>query len=244
MADTNSEILMVMRKTEQDSVNWTLDSLDNLTQTRRILFLNAHGINIAVENPGFRQALLSSDHLLRDGIGLEIGLKLLGLQPTENLNGTDLIPEILDRYRSKRIAVWGSSDAAIEKLRERLESENHPNIVSMHHGFDDDDFYIREYQTTRPDIVVLCMGMPRQELLASKLNLSGHGCLIICGGGWANFYSGHTKRAPLLIRKAKLEWIHRLMREPLRLSKRYTIGIVKYFYTIFKVSRKSHRANT
>ena len=44
------------------------------------MFLNAHGVNMAAQDAEFRSALLASDHLLRDGIGVALGLKMLKLQ--------------------------------------------------------------------------------------------------------------------------------------------------------------------
>lgn len=232
-AETYRDIFQVIRKTEQDSLDWDMDTLKLEAGCQRLLFLNAHAINTAASNPEFRRSLLESDYLLRDGIGLEMALRFLDLRKTENLNGTDLIPKILDRFRMRKIAVWGSSEEALEKLRQRLESEGYTDLTAMQHGFHDDAFYINEYQKTRPEILVLCMGMPRQEILARKLRDTGHGCLIICGGGWANFHSGHIKRAPAFLRRNKLEWLHRLAKEPLRVGKRYTIGVFYYFVYIY-----------
>lgn len=240
MTQPEAEILEILEKTERDSLAWDLAALDPAKGLQRLMFLNAHGVNWAMRHPDFRQELLESDLLLRDGIGVAMGMKMLGLAETENLNGTDLIPKILDRDRSEAIAVWGSSEEALEKLRARLESEGFDNLVSMEHGFHDDAFYETLYREMRPRILVLCMGMPRQELLAGKLGKdTGEGGLIICGGGWANFHSGHTQRAPLWVQRMRLEWLHRLSREPMRLGKRYTVDILKYFATVRRVKRRT-----
>lgn len=237
MTPSDAELLDVIRKAERDSLAWSLDSLDPAGDVRRIMFLNAHGVNWAARNGAFRHSLMTSDHLLRDGIGLAMGLKMLGLRETENLNGTDLIPKILERRKTAAIAVWGSSEEALRKLALRLRSEGYENIVSLEHGFHEDAFYIDIYRALHPEIVVLCMGVPRQELLAGQLTVLGAGGVIICGGGWANFYSGHIPRAPLWIQLLKLEWLHRLGREPLRLGRRYTVDIIRYFATIRRLTR-------
>lgn len=237
MIDYNPDLLQAFEKTEQDSLGWDITHARITDQTKRILFLNAHGVNMTTRSGNFLKELLAADHLLRDGIGLEIGFKCLGLQETKNLNGTDLIPKILEADREKKIAVWGSSDDALEKLKTRLKSEDYHNLISLEHGFHDDEFYINKYNETKPDILVLCMGMPRQELLSSKLAELDHPCLIICGGGWADFYSGHKKRAPEIMQKLKIEWLHRLCSEPVRLGKRYTLDLAYYLFIIYKLSR-------
>ncbi|MDH5722391.1 MAG: WecB/TagA/CpsF family glycosyltransferase [Alphaproteobacteria bacterium] len=230
------EILEALKKTEQDSLSWNIDQASIINQTKRILFLNAHGVNLTSCNGNFLKELLASDYLLRDGIGLELGFKYLNLKKTENLNGTDLIPKILHANKDKKIAVWGSSDEALRKLRARLKDEGYHNLAPMQHGFHLDEFYLEEYNSVKPDILILCMGMPRQEILSGKLAKLEHSSLIICGGGWADFYSGHKKRAPEWVRKIKMEWVHRLCSEPFRLGKRYTIDLAHYFFIIYKIT--------
>lgn len=237
MSDKDRDIFRILQKTEADSTAWDLASLDQSQGIRRLLFLNAHGVNMAARSSDFRTGLLEADHLLRDGVGLEIGLKLVGLPETENLNGTDLIPKIINRLKNRRIAIWGSSEDALEKLKNRLESEGFAHLEPMHHGFHDDAFYIQAFAETLPEVVVLCMGMPRQELLAAKLAAPNHDCLIVCGGGWANFHSGHITRAPKLMQRLKLEWLHRLAMEPRRMGRRYTLDILDYFRTIRRAGK-------
>ncbi|MEM1159308.1 MAG: WecB/TagA/CpsF family glycosyltransferase [Pseudomonadota bacterium] len=245
MTQADAELLEVLLKTERDSRAWTLAHLTPEQRVQRLMFLNAHGVNCAAQDAAFRQQLLDCEYLLRDGIGVSLGLKALGLAETENLNGTDLIPKILSRHKQLSTAIWGSSEEALEKLQQRLTAEGYDNIVSLEHGFHDDAFYIERYRALRPRILVLCMGMPRQELLAGKLAESlaaatdAAGGLIVCGGGWADFHSNHKQRAPLWVQRLRLEWLHRLSREPGRLGKRYTVDIFQYFMTIARLSRVS-----
>lgn len=239
MTQADAELLEVIRKVEQDSLAWSLDQLHPGQGAQQLMFLNAHGVNCAASNNTFRHQVLRSDFLLRDGVGLAMGMKRIGLQNTENLNGTDLIPKVLARHRTASLAVWGSSDEALEKLGVRLREEGHEALVSLEHGFHDDAFYIEKYRTLQPDILVLCMGMPRQELLASKLVTDAGKGLIICGGGWANFHSGHIVRAPVWMQRLRLEWLHRLSREPRRLGRRYTVDVIRYFIHVRRLSRRA-----
>ena len=52
--------------------------------------------------------------------------------------------------------------------------------------------------------------------------------LIISVGALFDFVSGHTPRAPKVLRIVRLEWAHRLALEPRRLIGRYTIGIARF----------------
>ncbi|PZP55866.1 MAG: glycosyltransferase [Micavibrio aeruginosavorus] len=223
----------LLEKTVRDSRAWDMALLDAEKQGPvTVAFLNQHGINTSIRIKPFYDFLLNSDYLLRDGIGVKLALKLFGLGETENLNGTDLITAIINRYQHRRLAIFGASDETMIACRQRLEREGISGIVAMENGFHEDDYYLSLCRSVKPDVVVLCMGMPRQEILAAKLKDLALAKLIICGGGWADFYSGIKIRAPLWVRKLSLEWMHRLLKEPRRLGKRYTVDIVYYFCVI------------
>jgi len=230
----------LLKKTRDDSKQWELkDFLEN-NGNQTICFLNAHAVNNAIKDPHFSRLLQTADYLLRDGIGVHLAFKALGLGKTLNLNGTDLIPKIINQYKSKKIAIFGSSDQTLNTLKLRLEKEGYTNIVSLQHGFYEQAHYISTCQQHKPDITILCMGMPRQEVLSEQLK--PYTKLLICGGGWADFYSGTKNRAPKWIQKTNLEWLYRLINEPIRLGKRYTIDLLYYLYNIFQIWRH-HKSN-
>src|SRR3954466_5617280 len=61
-------------------------------------FANAHAMNSAAHDTAFSMALARCDVLLRDGSGMSILLRLLHQEPGLNLNGTDLIPKLVQRF--------------------------------------------------------------------------------------------------------------------------------------------------
>lgn len=226
----------VLDKTYSDSVVWSLEQLDLDAQdgTVCLSFLNAHAVTMAYQRQDFHDALKSSAWLLRDGIGVKIALRALGYGPTDNLNGTDLIPQILDRYKDRTVAIFGASMEALSSCRDKLAARGITRVIALEHGFHDPDYYIERCKALRPDILVLCMGMPKQELIAERLSADGSCKLLICGGGWADFFSETKKRAPLWVRKLSMEWLFRLLNEPRRLGKRYTFGIAYFFYVLLR----------
>ena len=92
-------------------------------------------------------------------------------------------------------------------------------------GFLDAKTYVALANIHRPELIVLGMGMPRQEEMAVILRASlGFPCLIVCGGAIIDFLGGKTRRAPMWMRGLGLEWLFRLGLEPRRLFQRYVIG--------------------
>jgi N-acetylglucosaminyldiphosphoundecaprenol N-acetyl-beta-D-mannosaminyltransferase len=201
-----------------------------MAQPRQALilaFVNAHAMNSAAGSLAFHAALTGSDLLLRDGSGMAALYRLMGREPGLNLNGTDLIPRIMAGYDGRRIALFGTVDEFADRARHSMAGDITPHSeIDSVHGFHEIDIYIAMARAQRPDLIVLGMGMPKQELLAVALRnaLRDTPCLIICGGAIIDFLGGRTSRAPGWVRKAGCEWVYRLAMEPRRLFTRYVVG--------------------
>jgi N-acetylglucosaminyldiphosphoundecaprenol N-acetyl-beta-D-mannosaminyltransferase len=203
-----------------------LDSLAAPPEPKVLAFVNAHAMNSAAVSSPFFDAVMAADLVLRDGSGMAILMRLLNLEPGLNLNGTDLIPKILRRYAGQRIALFGTQEPYLARAREAVVTQAAPGSDCITaHGFQDTAAYVQLAAEHRPSLIVLGMGMPRQEEVAGALRAAlGFPCLIVCGGAIIDFMGGKTSRAPGWLRSAGLEWAWRLALEPKRLFKRYVIG--------------------
>lgn len=200
-------------------------------------FLNAHGFNLCHTNRTFFHSIMASDVVFRDGIGLKILFKLLKRNPGENLNGTDFIPFLLERLKQQRVALVGTKKNVL------LAAAKHPalgrhEVVYCEDGFLPLNDYLRPIADAKPDVVLLGMGMPKQEELSLLLKSHVPGIrLIINGGAILDFMGNKVRRAPLFVRKIGLEWLFRLMLEPRRLFKRYVIGNFIFMKHALKISK-------
>jgi len=203
-----------------------LESLAHPAEPTVVAFVNAHAMNSAAASRSFFEALASADILLRDGIGMAILLRLLNQVPGRNLNGTDLIPKLLKLYAGRSIALFGTQEPYLRAARQRVMYKLAPGSRCLTtHGFSKIEDYIQLAATHKPSVIVLGMGMPRQEEIARVLRAAvGYPCLIVCGGAIIDFIGGRTSRAPGWMRRARLGWLYRLAREPKRLFRRYVIG--------------------
>ena len=205
-----------------------LDELVAPSQPTIVSFVNAHAVNLAWKNPPIGEVFLQSDVLLRDGIGVELGMRLLGRRPGRNLNGTDLIPRLAARFRGRRIALLGTKEPWLGQARTVLE-ERELEIVACEHGFHDTDHYVEIVERTKPDLVILAMGMPKQETVALALRAAlDEPTTIVNGGAILDFLGGKVARAPEWMRRARIEWVYRLVNEPWRLASRYVVGNPMY----------------
>lgn len=190
-------------------------------------FLNAHGFNTLLDTPSFFKSVKCMDVILRDGKGLEILLGLQGKDPGINMNGTDFIPVILERYRGKRIAILATKDPYLSKTKEILEKNFSIDVILAEDGFHTDEHYLKMLADNPVDIILLGMGMPKQERIACALkNELDYPVLIICGGAIVDFLAGRFSRAPEWMRSIGMEWFYRFILEPRRLFKRFIYGNV------------------
>lgn len=212
-------------------------SADRLERPVRVAFVNAHAVNLCHANPGFHADISAAEHVFRDGSGVKILLRLLGMPQGLNMNGTDFIPELLRRYAGEPVALFGTTSPYLERAAETLRQDG-TNIVALADGFQDAQFYIEHIRRQRPRLVVLAMGMPKQERVAAEIVAAiDFPCLVVCGGAILDFIGGKVQRAPAVLRRFGMEWVYRLALEPRRLFKRYVIGNVSFFWRAVMAAR-------
>jgi N-acetylglucosaminyldiphosphoundecaprenol N-acetyl-beta-D-mannosaminyltransferase len=206
-----------------------LEELKRPSRPYIVSFVNAHAANLGWNTPAMLESLLRSDLLLRDGIGVKLGLKAFGRPYGLNMNGTDFIPKIARAYQGRRAALFGTRSPWLDTARQKLEAEGLV-VVACHDGFSPPEKYLELAEETKPELILLAMGMPKQEDIAVRLRERlSHPVLIVNGGAILDFLGGKVTRAPELMRTLGLEWLYRLYLEPKRLARRYLLGIPVFF---------------
>jgi len=195
----------------------------------RIDFLNAHNANIASKDPEYAAALKRAV-VLPDGVGVDIAARILyGSTFPANLNGTDFIPTFLASIEEPvTVALIGAKHPVAETAAAAFAkvAPQH-RYVTIHDGYfsaAEEPAILAEIAALRPDILLVAMGVPRQELWVDRNITPGHCTLPIAVGALFDFISGAVPRAPVWMRRLRLEWLHRLFQEPARLWRRYVVG--------------------
>ncbi len=78
------------------------------------------------------------------------------------------------------------------------------------------------------------LGAPKQELWVHRYQTQLSVKVALCVGATIDFLAGEKNRAPLWMRKAYLEWLHRALSEPKRLGKRYAKDAIIFPRLFFK----------
>ena len=226
MAELIANLTIINNQNERQSL---IEELRLLETCKTVAFLNTRALKFYIHNEEFRAAILNADYLLLDGIGISLLAKSLKLDVGINMNGTDFIPDIISSPKLKKIAIFGSTDAVIKIAKGKLEKIG-KKIVAHCNGYYEDAHYLRVLRLAQADVVLLAMGMPKQELISNIMSSDTQitSRLIICSGGFLDFFSGVKPRAPRFIVKMRLEWLYRFLLEPARMLERnlYNIKII------------------
>lgn len=230
-ADWKAQWLHVVRRIRvvesDDELHQLIDTATSQRGVTVVAFVNAHSLNSLSLHQDRMQGLEFCDYLLRDGVGVSTLMRLLGLPPGLNLNGTDLIPAILLRRRFEKVALFGTIDEYVHRAGTKLQFMTGltSRQVTTLNGFHPIERYVEVARRFQPSCIVLGMGTPKQEEVAALLRDSlEHDCVVLCGGAIIDFMAGRFKRAPRAVRALRMEWVYRLRREPVRLFRRYVIG--------------------
>ena len=177
----------------------------------------------AQENEKLFSALSSADLSLADGVGIISAARRMGTPLPERVTGIDTAYSVLEKLAEIGGSVYllgakpGVAEKASAELTEKLPSLR---VVGTHDGyFESDAEIIKDITEKSPDLLAVCLGSPRQEIWAheNKEKLAGVGA-VMCLGGALDVWSGNIKRAPKLFIKLRLEWLWRMLCEPIRMK--------------------------
>lgn len=200
-----------------------------------VSFLNAHSFLEAQRDAELNQCLLESRLLLRDGIGVATLMALAGRTCGKNMNGTDFIPKLIKRFENRKVALLGTREPYLTRAAEFLKGRG-ANIVLSIDGFQPEDAYASKLISTDVELIVLGMGVPKQEKVAAiLLKRLDKPAVIVNGGAILDFVAGRFPWAPILMRKLGLEWFFRLLLEPRRLWRRYFGALQDYSVMAWRV---------
>ncbi|MDD3766302.1 MAG: WecB/TagA/CpsF family glycosyltransferase [Eubacteriales bacterium] len=178
---------------------------------------NPEIIMLAQQDSQLKEILNEADLLLADGIGVVIGSKIIKKPLPERVAGFDFVCRLFESGASFYLlgAKPGVADAAAEKLKSRS-----VNVVGAYHGyFDSDDDVISDINEKNPDVVLVCLGAPRQEKWIYKNRHKINAAICIGAGGTLDVLSGNVRRAPAVVQKMCLEWLYRAVLQPTRFKR-------------------------
>lgn len=192
----------------------------------------------ADRDPQIKKLLLSKEaEVIPDGISVVKAMNTLGLKASERITGVDLAAHLLKAAgeNGKSVYLLGAKEEVVSALAGKLTAEYPEMTVNYHNGYDGDkDAIFHEIAALEPDLVLVGLGVPAQELLIYRhLPKFTKGVLVGVGGSF-DVLSGSKKRAPRFFVKTNTEWLYRIAKEPQRLG-RFWNNNVKFMQEVRKV---------
>ena len=231
--------------------NCTMDQclaeIENMISADKKSYIVAVNVDVImkIENDEkLKEVTDNADMVLVDGKPLIWIAKKHKKPITEKISGSDLVPLLCERASEKgyKIFILGGKDGVAEqakiKLEERLPDIKIVGTYSPPLGFENDADELDKINglisEAKPDILLACLGCPKQEKFIYD-NIEKYDAKVsICAGATVDFLAGNIKRAPKWMSNHGFEWLYRFFKEPKRLFKRYFVDDIK----IFKLARK------
>lgn len=210
--------------------------LATVRQGERALFLNAnvHCLNLAYRRPWLRALLNRAPIVFCDGSGVSLAARILGHPALVRFTYADEMWRLAAFAEEHGLSLYflgarpGVAEAAATRLRKRYPGLR---IAGVRHGYFDpspgspeNEAVVRGINASRPDVLVVGLGMPLQEwwLWQNHGRLDARVSMNL--GAVFDYVSGDLRRGPRLLVDNGFEWLARLLIEPGRLWRRYVVG--------------------
>ena len=188
---------------------------------------NINHLHLVQVSEQARDAIERADLQLADGWPIVAASRILGQPLPGRIAGIDLVERLVDGDPGFRVAILGGSSDAASRLAERARKRNEVVFVDeLRPGWDQEEPRSKLAQrvaAAAPDLTLLGIGAPRQEILAHELKPAVSGPIVCCGAA-IEVLAGMRPRAPRPLQRVGLEWAFRLVMEPRRLARRYAIA--------------------
>jgi exopolysaccharide biosynthesis WecB/TagA/CpsF family protein len=197
--------------------------------TSQVVLANAHTLNLAAADPGYRDVLARAALVLRDGVGVELAARLAGARPGYNFVGTDFVPALLRVLgaREEGVSVYllgGRDGVALEAARRLRRETPGVRVGGVEAGYGDLDGAVARISAACPDVLLVALGNPLQEQWIGRHGDELGAGVAIGVGALFDYLAGRVPRAPGWVLRLRGEWLFRLVVEPRRLWLRYVVG--------------------
>lgn len=225
----------------EENKNEVLRKIDEFINTKTphyIVTLNTFGFTLSQKDEEFKNIINFADIVIPDGIGIILAAKILQNVKLRKITGIDLIEDLfkISKYKGWTFYLLGAKKGIINKCVENLK-EKYPylKIVGARCGYfeeEEEKNIIEEIKEKKPDILLVGMGMPKQEKWIYKHRKELNVPVSIGVGGSFDVLSGEVKRAPVFIQKIGAEWLYRTIKEPWRIKR--LVPIPEFIFLIIK----------
>ncbi len=186
--------------------------------------VNPEFVMRAQRDTDFGRVLESAELCLPDGAGVVWAARRQGCAIREPVAGVDLLLPLAEMCarRGFRLFLLGAAPGVAADLAERLRAANPTLAVASHSGSpqpSQDEETLKLIHEHGAQVLLVAYGAPAQELWIDRLRNRLGVAVAVGVGGAFDYLTGRVPRAPVWMRRAGLEWLHRLTRQPWRIRR-------------------------
>jgi len=216
---------------------------------------NTHGLYSWHNNLEMRKLHARADFIHIDGLPLIPLFRLFGFRLTRKhrVAYMEFLPLLATEAvkRGWRIYYLGSRPGVVEKGAEILRARYTGLQLRVHHGYFDtqgtaNQAVLSDIRAYAPDVLMVGMGMPRQEAWINKNLEDIFARAIFCCGCTMDYVAGTIPSCPRWLGDRGFEWLYRLLAEPARLWRRYLVEpwfVLGQLGTAYLRRRQSYEAS-
>lgn len=196
-----------------------------------VCFANAHMIVEAYQDKNFKNQVNNATIVTADGKPVASAFKWLHNITQQRIAGMDFFPAILNEINkvSGSVFLYGSTDTVLNQLIKTI-NYIYPSLKivgSISPPFrkltmEELQLDVEKINDSKAQFVMVSLGCPKQEKWMADHSHKINAVLLGIGGAF-EVTAGNKKRSPKWMQTQGLEWLYRLLQEPIRLFKRYLI---------------------
>ena len=217
-----------INKTKESILNDYLKQAVENEEKKFIVTANPEIVMKTREDSNYKKIVQSADLIVPDGIGIVLASKWQGTPIKERVPGIELMEDMLlyaDKHK-KTCYFLGAKEEVNRALIMNIKAK-YPDLIigGFHHGFFDlnDENIIDRVKESKADFIFVALGYPRQEeWIFNNYDRFNKGIFMGVGGSF-DVLSGSVKRAPEKWIKYNLEWLYRLLKQPLRFMRFFVV---------------------
>jgi N-acetylglucosaminyldiphosphoundecaprenol N-acetyl-beta-D-mannosaminyltransferase len=242
----NPEIIEVMglrlHNLDRHAIARRVASAAANNQKMLVVNANAHLVVLSQKLSWMRQFFTQADIAFCDGTGVQLAARFLTGRALHRTTPPEWIGEALRSLGPNTSVFWlGGRPKVVEQAARRYEELYSTRTVGIQHGFfdmspnsADTRTLVERINRAAPSILLVNMGMPRQEYWLWENWPRLEPVVAITGGALVDHAAGLVKRPPRWVANLGIEWLVRLVREPGRLWRRYLLGLPVFGYYVLR----------
>lgn len=197
--------------------------------------------------PELKDAYDNANLVFADGMPIIWFSRLFGTPIKEKISGSDFLLKLCELAAGNGYKMFFlGADAGVAELAARNLMAHYKGLCVVEcyappFGFEKNPSELEKIDkiidSTKPDILVVALGCPKQEILINTNRSRWNIPLSLGVGAALDFAAGKIKRAPRWMSNSGLEWLYRMSQEPRRMFKRYILRDWKFFKLLWKYKK-------